>query len=56
MRVGEACHLLASTDLRVVDVCEDSGFRNLSNFNKIFKAQMKMTPRQYRQLSQQKMD
>ncbi len=48
MRIGEACHLLSHSDHRIVDVCDKSGFRNLSNFNKIFKEQMQMTPSQYR--------
>ena len=54
MRIGQACHLLSCSDHKILDISDESGFRNLSNFNKVFKDQMQMTPSQYRSLSQEK--
>ena len=54
MRIGQACHLLSCSDHKILDISGESGFRNLSNFNKVFKDQMQMTPSQYRSLSQEK--
>jgi AraC-like DNA-binding protein len=51
MRIGQACYLLSDSTEKIIDVCNDSGFRNLSNFNRIFKEKMNMTPSQYRTLS-----
>ncbi|MFK7764578.1 MAG: AraC family transcriptional regulator [Roseobacter sp.] len=51
IRVGYACSLLQETDLKVVDVANDSGFRNLSLFNRQFKTEIGKTPQQYRKLS-----
>ena len=48
MRVTEACRLLRSTRLSVVDVCWASGFRNLSNFNRRFREETGTTPSAYR--------
>lgn len=47
IRISYACHLLKDTDKKIVDVCYESGFSNLSNFNKQFKLVLKMTPMQY---------
>ncbi|MEO9819128.1 MAG: AraC family transcriptional regulator [Paracoccaceae bacterium] len=52
IRIGYACSLLQETELKVVDVANDSGFRNLSLFNRQFKAEIGKTPQQYRKLSQ----
>lgn len=49
IRINHACRLLAE-DKIVADVCYDSGFTNLSNFNRIFKRIKNVSPRQYRQL------
>lgn len=49
VRLGHACRLLAETDLRIIDVAFQSGFRNLSHFNRCFKRRYQRTPRGYRQ-------
>lgn len=54
LRIGRACSLLSDTDSKIVDVGIDSGFQNLSNFNRNFKDQIGMTPNQYRSLSRQR--
>jgi AraC-like DNA-binding protein len=47
-RINYAISQLAHTNLPVADICYDSGFGNLSHFNKIFKDKMKLSPLQYR--------
>ncbi len=48
LRVISACTLLFETDRPVADICFDTGFRNLSNFNRQFRSATGMTPREYR--------
>jgi len=47
-RVGHAAKLLMQTDRSVGEICYDSGFNNLSNFNRHFKAMYRMQPREFR--------
>jgi AraC-like DNA-binding protein len=49
VRIGHACRMLADTDLPVSVVASRSGFPNLANFNRRFKAMKAMTPGEYRQ-------
>lgn len=46
-RISQACRLLMETDKAVSEVCYESGFNNLSNFNRKFKAVMGVTPKAY---------
>lgn len=48
IKVESAYKLLMNTDLGILDVSIDSGFNNLSHFNKQFKKVMGMTPTVYR--------
>jgi len=48
IKVDYACNLLMDEDHSVVDVSFDSGFNNLSHFNKQFKKQTNLTPSDYR--------
>jgi AraC-like DNA-binding protein len=48
VRVNHACKLLRETDYSVVMICYDSGFTNLSNFNRHFKDITGNTPLGYR--------
>lgn len=43
-----ACKLLMNPDLSIMEVCFDSGFNNLSHFNKQFRKAIGMSPREYR--------
>jgi AraC-like DNA-binding protein len=48
LRVGHACQLLLETDLPVTHVGHESGFANLSNFNRAFRQRRGMTPSEFR--------
>lgn len=48
VRIKHACKLLKENDYSVVVVCYESGFSNLSNFNRYFKLITGVTPLQYR--------
>lgn len=44
VRIGYACKLLIEQKYNVAEVCYESGFKNLSNFNRQFKALKRMPP------------
>ncbi len=48
MRIGYACKLLIEAQLSVSQICFESGFNNLSNFNRQFKKQTLFTPVHYK--------
>lgn len=48
VRVGIAAKLLAETDKQITQICYESGYNNLANFNHYFKANMGKTPSAYR--------
>ena len=48
-KMDHAARLLATTDLKVYDVCEQVGYKSLRHFNKLFKAHTGMQPSAYRQ-------
>lgn len=47
VRVGYACRLLSDKQMDIGQIAYESGFNNLSNFNKLFKKIMNTTPRDY---------
>ncbi|POB71924.1 AraC family transcriptional regulator, partial [Vibrio vulnificus] len=47
-RIGKACEKLTRTDLPIQLIAEQTGFQNLSNFNRHFKSLKQMTPKQFR--------
>lgn len=47
IRVGYACRLLIENKYQIARVCYESGFNNLSNFNRQFKNIMKLSPSEY---------
>jgi AraC-like DNA-binding protein len=49
-RIKHACQLLSSSDKSISDVCFESGFGNISYFNKQFKEMMRETPLGYRRM------
>ena len=48
VRVGHASHLLVESDKTVAEICYESGFGNLSNFNRQFLKLRRVAPRLYR--------
>jgi AraC-like DNA-binding protein len=49
LRIASACQALLESDQSIAEVCFASGFRNLSNFNRQFRAFKGMSPREFRQ-------
>lgn len=48
VRIGHACKLLIDTQQPILDVCYESGYNTLANFNKQFLRIKLVTPSQYR--------
>lgn len=48
VRIGYVCKLLAEEDRNITEIAFESGFNNLTNFNRRFKRIKKMTPSEYR--------
>jgi AraC-like DNA-binding protein len=48
IKVDFACKLLMDPEIGIFDVCLDSGFNNLSHFNKQFRKNTGVTPTEYR--------
>ncbi|MBQ5319059.1 MAG: AraC family transcriptional regulator [Oscillospiraceae bacterium] len=51
LRIKKACAMLAGSGLNASDVAFECGFRNLSNFNRLFKKAVGCTPVQYRKIN-----
>lgn len=50
IRIGFACKLLITSDSSIVNICYESGFNTLANFNKQFLKVKKTTPSRYRKV------
>jgi AraC-like DNA-binding protein len=48
LRIARACQLLMDTDRYITNVCYDSGFNNVANFNRRFLEIKGMTPKEFR--------
>jgi AraC-like DNA-binding protein len=55
IRIAYACELLREGNHDVTRTCFNSGFNNISNFNKQFKKVVKVTPSEYRNISLKKL-
>jgi len=53
LRLGHAARLLTETEMTISEICFDSGFNNVSNFNRTFKKKIGFTPSGFR--TQQKL-
>ncbi len=47
VRIGYACKQLIENKGSITNICYESGYHNISNFNRQFRALMKMTPSEY---------
>ena len=47
VRVGYSCKLLMESKSNISEICFESGFNNISNFNRQFKKTMKYSPTEY---------
>ena len=47
-RISHVQRLLATTDVKIVEVALDSGFNSISRFNEAFKRACNCSPREYR--------
>jgi AraC-like DNA-binding protein len=50
IRMGYACKQLIETDKTVGQICIESGYNSISNFNSYFKKTTKLTPLAYQKL------
>ena len=48
IRIAHACKLLVEDKMGITEICYESGFNNLSNFNRKFKELMNISPSIYR--------
>jgi len=48
LRIACAKELLLTTDKRIIDICYESGFKNIHHFNRTFRQLMCMSPSEYR--------
>lgn len=51
LRIWKAGQLLTETSMPITDICFEVGYRNLSNFNRVFLRHHNLTPTRYRKLS-----
>ncbi|MGZ9583103.1 helix-turn-helix domain-containing protein [Paenibacillus marinisediminis] len=49
LRLTHAVHLLETTEMKIIHISEQCGFRNLSNFNRLFKQHVGKSPRDIRE-------
>jgi len=49
-RLEYASTLLVNSDMNVNEICYESGFKNSSHFNKIFKERYQLPPKQFREM------
>ena len=49
MRMGHACRMLIDTTQSVAEIAYNTGFNNISNFNRIFKKKKGCTPKEFRE-------
>lgn len=48
LKILRACKLLLESDMNITSVCYESGYRNISNFNRHFRKEKGITPSEYR--------
>lgn len=56
IRIGKACDLLAHSDKPITTICYETGFNNVANFNRRFRRLKGVTPTEYREEVQQRIN
>jgi AraC-like DNA-binding protein len=51
IRIGHACRLLLTTTKAIGEICQETGFNNLSHFNEYFRRSKGISPKYYRDAS-----
>jgi AraC-like DNA-binding protein len=49
IRIGHSARLLVDTSRSVSEICYESGFNNVSNFNRIFRKKKGCSPKDFRE-------
>lgn len=52
VRVERSCELLAGSDMRISEIAREVGYEDIKFFNQVFRRLMKLSPRDYRKLCQ----
>jgi AraC-like DNA-binding protein len=52
LRIGRACELMIETEKKIATIAMESGFENLSHFNRTFRREKNTTPREFRRAHQ----
>jgi AraC-like DNA-binding protein/quercetin dioxygenase-like cupin family protein len=52
IRISKAMELLRNTDKRVLEICYETGFRNVNHFNRLFRQKTGVSPLSYRKQQQ----
>lgn len=50
LKIREACYLMDNTDMKIVEISNKIGFKDLCYFSRVFKKIMDVSPKQYRKL------
>ncbi|MDR6562296.1 MULTISPECIES: AraC family transcriptional regulator [unclassified Arcicella] len=53
MRLNESGRILRESNKSILEICYECGFKNLSNFNRLFRKQFNQNPMEYRKNSEQ---
>lgn len=56
VRIGQACNLLLETNYPISSICYDTGFNNLSHFNRYFLRLKGVTPKNFRKTIRSKLN
>lgn len=48
LRINASCEMLRYTDQKIINIAQNCGYYNLSNFNRIFRKKIGVTPKEFR--------
>ena len=54
IRIGYATRMLVDSTMSIAEICYECGFKNLSNFNRIFKKKKDCSPKEFREYYRKK--